>query len=337
MHARLDAVAVVGEMYSTQPGPVPYLVFMQLFNELLSDPRAVTPMEPCEELQERFRAACMAVSMGVTDEEGRADERVQEFQSRILPIWREKLGPVDFRQYEDILRGMSLRRRKALQEEERGSSQIIAANEKSNALLRRLRLIDGEGDPVTDDDSASVIFVAEVDAPDETEPGEGPEAVAVPPPPATVPAAAAEQEGAPVFESMSAMCRSIRQGLLAPEPGEKDGAGFASYRVGVRSVSARRAHVSGKDYAVLVADIGYSSLAGGLEEMDVIAAAMGYKKMASGAYMRKSEEYIQTLKAKADKVSVASAQTGDAPPADLPSQLTTLHWDIGELLERMGA
>jgi hypothetical protein len=65
MLSSADAMGKIQQIYMEGTRPVPYLTFMNVFNELLTDPIKVIPKEPSEELKEGFRAVCMAVNVGV--------------------------------------------------------------------------------------------------------------------------------------------------------------------------------------------------------------------------------------------------------------------------------
>lgn len=304
---RVDPVGKISDIYTDGTREVPYLTFMHIFNDLLADPMNVVPREPSEELMGTFKAACMAVGVGVSDSEGRAEQRVKEFQENVFAVWKEKLSRKDFMQFEDILRGAALRKRKAEEKSRAGKTSLSGRTKKSSALLKRLRLIDA----------------------DEALEGEGttePEK-----PGAAAPPAAQEPER---FESMSAMCRSIRAGQVSCEFGPGDGRTLGHYAMGAHEVTVRLAEASGQNYVVLTVNVGYSSLAGGVEMMGVIAEAMGYVKMGESQFMRKDEDFVHTLKAQKEKASLASA-SANGVPGDVAAQLTRLHWDLGELLERM--
>jgi hypothetical protein len=308
MAARIDHVAKVAEMYKDGGRQVPYLTFMHIFNDLLSNRMAVVPREPSDELKDKFRAACMAVGLGVTDPEGRAEKRVEEFNTRVLPVWQQKLAPEEYREFEDIMRGGGLRRRRApAQAEQKG---MVGTSEKSSALLRRLNLVE-----------------------DSPPPEEGPASASPPPAPPPEPAGQAPA----TFESMSDLCQAIRDGQVTAGVGEAHGEPFARYRISEREVSVRLAQASGQDYVVLTLDPGRGGAGGAPEGMDPIAAAMGYLRVKQGAYVRKGDDFVHTLKAMPNKISLASTPAKGALGSDLQAQLTKLQWDLGEILERMDA
>ena len=343
MQPRIDPLGKVLEMYNDGSRQVPYLTFMHVFNDLLEDPLAVVPKEPSDELKDTFRAACMAASIGVTDTEGRAAQRLKEFQTKVLPLWKDKLGRKEFRQFEDVIRGGGLRRRRALAAREKSTS-FVAANEKSSALLRRLQLVSQPDDERGEPSPAVKPWQQEADA-EPVAPSEPEQPVPVPPAqPAPKPEPPWQADDRPTeaimehvstFESMSALCKALHDGRLKPETGDGGSVEFARYQLSGQRVAVKLARSGQQHYVVLAVAVGHASLAGGLEAMDVMAGAMGYLKMAQGAYMRKDDEYVHTLKAGPARISMASA----APPGDreghLVTQLTRLQWDLGELLERM--
>jgi len=328
MQPRVDPETRVAELYAEGQAQVPYLTFMYLFNHLLDDPMDVTPKKPTEEREPTFRAVCMAVSLGIGESEGRADERISEFREHVVPVWKESMTPADFREFETMLSGQRRHVRPRREREEDSGSHLVASNPQSSALLKRLRLID---------------------VPDADEGSAGPQAVPPPPPPPAAPAAPAKTEPAATlgleevdddtFESMSALCRAIRNEKLDADCGDKEGVTrtVAVYRTGKHRVTVKVAFTSGQPYTILVIPLGHAKVAGGEVGMDAIAGAMGYKRVGKLAYVRKDGDTVHTLKVRPDAISLASTAGGSGTRMSLPAQLTSLHWDMGELVERMEA
>jgi hypothetical protein len=319
MQPRVDPETRVSELYAEGRSQVPYLTFMYLFNRLLDDPMTVSPKKPTEKRQPIFRAVCMAVSLGVTDPEGRAEYRVTEFREHVVPVWQESMTAAEFREFDSMLAGQRRQLRTRRSTEDESDSQIIAANAQSSALLRRLRLIDvpadeEEGTPVTQESPP--------------EPAQ--------PPPSTLGLEEVEDDS---FESMSALCRAIRDEKLDAACGDEEGVTrtIAIYHTGKHRVAVKVAVSSGHPYTILVIPIGLSHVAGGEPAVDAIAEAMGYKRVATLAYMRKDGDTVHTLKVKPKATSLASTAGDAGTRMSLPAQLTSLHWDMGELVERMEA
>jgi hypothetical protein len=317
MHPRTDAVGKITDLYKEGEGQVPYLTFMHVFNDLLRDPMELVPEEPSEELQDKFRAACMAAGMGVVDPEGRADQRVAEFHDKLVPVWKEFLSPQDWHDMESLLQGEALRRRRARRKEEEDSQFDLErpVNDKSSALLARLKLIDSDAAPQQ-----------------EGAPEAEPVSATGTPRPAQQMVPPAEPEG--LYESMSALCRAIREGQIDVVPGDDSGRELGAYRLNTHSVTVKLARASGQTYAVLTADAGLKDISGGEDVMNDIAEGMGFIQMTRQAYMRKQEERVHTLKAMKKKVSLACAVKED-DMKNIGALLNGLHWDMGELLERI--
>jgi hypothetical protein len=312
-------VGKITDMYKEGEGEVPYLTFMHVFNDLLRDPMAIEPKEPTEELKEKFRAACMAAGMGVLDPEGRAGQRVKEFRENIVPVWKGFLEEEEFRETQALLRGEALRRRRERQRELEESQFDLErpTNEKSSALLARLKLIDTDEEPDQQDEKKDTGKVRATGAP-------RPAPSAVPP---------AEPEG--VYESMSSLGRAIRGGQVELTATDDSGHELGVYRLNTHSVSVKLARASGQVYAVLTANAGTEDISRGPAAIDDIAEQMGFIKMAPQAYMRKQENRVHTLKAMEKKVSLACAVSEDDLDEKIVSLLNRLHWDMGELLERI--
>lgn len=312
MHPRTDPVGKVSEMYKEGESQVPYLTFMHIFNDLLEDPLRVVPRKPSEELKEKFRAACMAVGMGIVDPEGRAEQRVNEFKTRVVPVWLETMDERESRDTDALLRGVRRRPRSdPKQSDDTHFDLNKPVSEKSSALLARLRLIDvGNAQ-----ESSDTVTATGTPAPGE----------------ALAPAAAADG----VYGSMSEICRAISRGLIKVAPGDDQGRMLGKYSISGHTVSVKLARASGQVYAVLTTDMGVDTVNGGTAAMDEMAASMGFLKMTGNAYMRKQEQHVHTLKAMPKKVSLACAVSENDLGEAIVSLLSRLHWDMGELIERM--
>ncbi len=139
MLSSADAIGKIQQIYMEGSRPVPYLTFMNVFNDLLEDPIKVIPKEPSDEMKERFRAACMAANVGVYDTEGRGDDRVSEFKEKVLPVWREKLPADEFTKFDDIIEG-AMRAKFRDENQKRAAADTVSESGslKTSELLRRL-------------------------------------------------------------------------------------------------------------------------------------------------------------------------------------------------------
>ena len=120
----IDPIKSIEKMHQEGLHKVPYPVFLNCFNKLMEDPIRGKPAKPTDELEPFFRAACMALDMGVADSLGRAEDRQKEFFGRVLPLWKEALPQAKFQPYQDILNA-TIRKRldKERREKEKGEAE----------------------------------------------------------------------------------------------------------------------------------------------------------------------------------------------------------------------
>ncbi len=142
MMPKVDVLSKIEDFYMADR-PVPYLTFMNVFNDLLSDPVKVAPKEPSEELKAKFRAACMAANVGLIDTEGREEERLDEFYHKVVPVWDAKLPLAEARELEGIRQG-KLREERRREAEERAKAATRQAETRSRELLEKLGLEGAE-------------------------------------------------------------------------------------------------------------------------------------------------------------------------------------------------
>jgi hypothetical protein len=302
MLANIDPIAKIQQLYKDKR-PVSYLTFMQVFNDLLEDPAALVVKDPTHALREKFRAACMAVRVGVIDTEGRGEERVREFREKILPLWESKLPPEEFRKYRQILGAPP----KSADEEERSESAFRNAPAKTSALLKRLRLVGSD---------------------------QGDEAA--PPVPDGYGVAMKTAVEAPRFESVDQVCKAILDEKLIPEFLPRLArAELAWYRLGNVDVAVSLAHSDEKKYTILTAETGYAAVPGVQERLDGIAAEMGYVRQGRQAYARWDAECVYTLKVGPGKINVAVSAANVSAAENVVRHIQKAHMDLGELIERM--
>lgn len=303
MLSRSDMMGKILQLYK-EGRPVPYLTFMHMFSDLLADQHDLVPEEPTDALRETFRAACMCAAVGLFDLEGRGEQRISDFREKIYPYWKAKLGPKEFAPYEDIVEGAERRKRAA--EEKALAAQ--APDERARQLLQKLGLVPGGA----------------------KRPG--------PPPAADKPAApkpAAPKPGG-TFGNVDELCKAIRDGDLKAEylPREKAPV-LARYPLDDHQVSVKLARAGGKTYVVLSIGIGREDIQDGAERLDLLAAEMGYRRMADFAYMRKDDDFACTVSVGPHVTNMAcAADETDADPATV-RRIQRLHRELGELVERM--
>jgi len=298
MRPKADIVGKVQELYM-EGRPVPYLTFMKLLNDLLADPMAVVPRKPSGELREEFRAACMAVNVGILDTEGREDQRAREFREKIYPVWKAALPAAEFAQYDEILQGKLRQKGQRRPHEQQPVAQ--EAGDRSQELLRKLGLA-----------LAAPRAAAE---PAESRP---------------------RTEGPRRFASVDEFRAAIRSGQLkahyAPRGQEGE---FARYAVGGVEMIAKLAEADGRRYTVLTVGVGRSGIPGAQERIDELAAEMRYVRMADYAYMRRDGGFVYTLTVGPNASNIACAASEEGAENELALRIERLHRDLGELVERM--
>lgn len=316
MLPRVDIAGKIQQLYM-EGRPVPYLTFMHVFNELLADPAQLVPKEPSDALRENFRAACMCVNVGIIDAEGRDEQRIREFREKVYPLWQAKLPSEDLAKYEDILGGgLRDRRRDEAHEKEEIAAQ--QATDRSRELLKKLGLVELEEEPV-------------VPGP---VPVELPRRVA---PPEPAPAELSRRPGAPArFDSIDELCEAIGSGRMTVlyTTREEDMA-FARYGLDDLEVLVKLAEVERRQYTVLTLEVGRSGLGEPAQRIDDFAAEMGYLRMADFTYMRRDQEFVYTLKVGPNSTNMACAATEEGAEEEVVRRIQKLHWDLGELLERL--
>ncbi len=307
MLSKADMMAKIQQLYR-EDRPIPYLTFMHVFNDLLENPRELRPKEPCDELRETFRAACMCAAAGIFDREGRADQRLVEFREKICPRWKEKLGAEQFLPYEDIMEAAKRRRARAIRDLE--ESQGI--DDRSRELLRKLGLVRKPG----------------------------PEAAAPPteePAPAAPPAPDAPASADPgIFENVDELNRAIRHGSLKDEYGPLDSpVDLARYRMGRREVTVRLVRTGGMTYVILTAPVSLDDVPNVRARLDGLVGQMGYTRRAEFAYIRKDKEFTYTAGFGPHVANMACLAGEAREDRATVRRINLLHRELGELLEKM--
>jgi len=302
----VDAVTKIEQLYEGRKGPVPYVVFMEVFNDLLEDPRELHPRTPSQELFRTFRAACMAVTLGVLDPEGRDQQRLKELREIVIPVWREKLPKEQFGEIDAML---NVPKRRRAERRARQGLELPAtpkATGKSGELLLKLGLI--EAGPK--DDTA----VVEPTEEQEEEPLEQPRS----------------------FDSVTELCRAVSEGALRVRYWRReDNREFARYLYEGLEVVVRLAAADEHYYVVLTAAVGRPSGADAVQFMDETAARMGYVRMGEFAYLRRDGKLLQTLRVGKDRLSIACASEDQGSQRVIARRIQKLHWDLGELVDTL--
>ncbi len=297
MLSSVDPIGKIQQIYREGERPVPYPIFMSVFNELLIDEVEVEPKKPSEELKEKFRAVCMAVHAGVADPLDRGDQRIEEFYEKIHPVWKDALASEEFQKYDHILAG-KMRQKfqgKAGSEEEQ---EVQAAPAGSEKLFEKLGL--AEGAEAAAEEAAPAPGVSRFDTMGEL--------------------VAAAKEGEPPID-------------FAPRGAERV---WARYAIEDHEVEIRLARAEEKLYVVLRTDVGYDAIPEAEVRVTDYAAAMGYVRAIGLTYLRQDDDLVCTLKVAQDSLSIASGLPADSSDEDVLVQLQRSHRELGELVENLG-
>jgi len=329
MLSSADPIAKIQQYYMDGRWEVPYLTFMGVFNELLEDPVAVKPKQPSSALREAFRACCMAVNVGVTDREGRGDERVAEFRDSVLPVWRKAMPPEQFARYEDILSGQMRQRA----QDERGA----AVQEPGPEIEDEDEDVTGEVETPTPGSAKASALLRRLGIASDAEQAEPPAGGAPAAPAAETPQEAATREAATgEFSSVDALVMALRSGAKPIEYAPRGVSGeFAHYAMDDLTVTVRLAEAEDRTYTVLTARVGHGDDEEAGAAVTDLAADLGYVRIRDFAYIRETEDLVYTLKMGPDTTSIACATSAAAEDETVVLRIQRSHRDLGELVERL--
>ena len=339
MLSSADAIGKIQQLYTDGTRPVPYLTFMNVFNDLLDDPVKVVPKEPTDELKEKFKAACMAVHVGIYDTEGRGDDRANEFRSKVLPVWKAKLPAADFAKFNDILEGSPLAKAAKEEEKRAGADTVTESTSLKTAdLLRRLGIAADDKAPKEKPKAAAPAKPAPAEKSGEEafeleSPGgvalEEPESEVLPPLKGGLPS---------VFASIDDLVSALRQGGLLPQFSSRDDLQpFARYRIGAQEVQVRLVNGNTRNYVIGAVNLGYASIPEGHEQVGTIAQEMGYRKSEDQTYRRTEGDFLLRVRIEANRVDLPCGYPKGGGVDITIQQLQKVHRDMGELLERLGS
>ncbi len=325
MLSSADAIGKIQQIYMEGNRQVPYLTFMNVFNDLLEDPVNVVPKEPSDELAEKFRAACMAANVGVYDQEGRSEDRVREFKEKVYPAWQEALPPQKFEKYRDIIEG-KLRERRAERKKAGGAKAEPGASRTSD-LLQRLGITPAEAEE------------------EETEPAreevEGLELVAEPAEEAQTeraqaPTVVESQQWPEVFDTVDDLVTAIQQEELELDYLPRDERSvFARYMLGDKEVTVFLVSGNTRNYVTVSVDQGYPDALNVRQMADSTALEMGYRPTSEFYYRRMEGDYLLRIRLWPDRVDMACGYPKGADREVVVQQIHKLHRDLGELIERL--
>ena len=340
MLSSADALGKIQQYYTDGSRQVPYLTFMNVFNDLLADPVKIVPKEPTEELKEKFRAACMAVNIGIYDTEGRGDDRAREFREKILPVWKAKLPVTEFAKCNDILEG-GMRAKAVKEEEKRAGADTVTESTslKTADLLRRLGIAPDEK---AGQEKPKAAAPAPAKAASPQQPGEeafeleSPGGVALEEPD-TSEVLPPRQGGLPaVFASIDELVEALRQGrLLVAFSAREDAAPFARYRIGNQEVQVRLVDGNTRNYVIGAVGVGYARIPDGQKLLDGIAQDMGYRKTEDLTYRRKEGDFLLRFRIEPNRVDLPCGYPKGGGLDIAIQQLQKVHRDMGELLEML--
>ncbi len=367
MLSSADAMGKIQQIYMEGTRPVPYLTFMNVFNDLLEDPINVVPKEPSDELKERFRAACMAVNVGVYDTEGRGDDRVSEFKEKVLPAWKAKLSADEFTKFEGIIEGTMRAKFRDDSQKRAGADTVSESGSlKTSELLRRLGIAPDEPQAAAPAREEPRVTGHAVHEEPEIEIDVTPKAPAAKPAPAKADEVvfdldsadgfeleapggavleepesseifASDEETLPrVFPTVDALLDAVRSERLRVHfRAREDMTPFATYRLGSHEVEVRLVDGNTRNYVIGAIAVGYSSLPQGEDAMDDIATDMGYKKTDGETYRRREGDFLLRIRAQADRIDMPCGYPKNDGADVVAQQIQRIHRDMGELLERL--
>ena len=305
----VDPVGKIQEFYLDGTRSVPYLTFMSVFSALMKDPVSLTPAEPREDLRETFRAACMAVNVGVVDKEGRAEKRVTEFREKIYTLWKKRLDPAEFAKYEEVINGAMRAKLREKEEKKRVAAQ--QESESSRRMLAKLGLLEMTEEEAPPPSAADVVASGDAELP-------------------------ARLAYAKRFNSIDEICKAVHGGemkpLYTPQQQNKE---FAKYPLGDREVTVKLAESSGQEYTILVIGIGSNDIPDAGVRLEEFAVDTGYSWVTDNAYIRRTPDLVFTLKMGREVTSLACTLVKGAKDPGVVAYLQRLHRDFGELVERL--
>ena len=338
MLSSADAIGKIQQIYTDGTRQVPYLTFMNVFNDLLEDRVKVVPSEPTEELKEKFRAVCMAVSAGIQDTEGRGDDRAREFNEKVVPVWKAKLPAAEFAKFDDILQG-AMRPKVPQPDEKRAGADTVTESTslRTADLLRRLGIAPDDkavqGKAPTPAAAAPAAAGKPGEEAFELESAGGaaleePETSEVLPPP---------HGGLPsVFPSIDELVDALRKGRLVMQFGSRDDVDpFARYRIGSQEVQVRLVDGNTRNYVIGAVNTGYARIPDGPKLAASSAIDMGYTKVEDQSYRRKEGDFLLRLRIEPNRVDLPCGYPKGGGVDITVQQLQKVHRDMGELLERL--
>lgn len=328
MLSSADAIGKIQQIYREGDRQVPYPTFIRIFNDLLADPQEVVPKPPGEELAEKFRAACMAVNVGVYDSEGRGEARIEEFMEEVYPVWKEEIPSEEFAKYEDIVEGEMRGKFGAAKEAQPEAAQPVeGAGEKTSELLKRLGIAPSE-----EEEEEEAEAVGEAEAPEEELEGLELEVE-----PSDEEAARADTIVIPeVFDSVDELVSAVQRDRLEikwhPRSDRKN---FATYRLTDYEVDVFLVEGNTRNYVICSVPEERPEVLNVSQQMDAMAAEMGYQKTDEFYYKRREGDFLLRIRIWPDRLDMACGYPKGGDADSLTQQIQKIHRDLGELLERL--
>lgn len=352
-----DPVETIKELYEEDTRRVPYPVFMRCYDKLLADPPDPAPASPSDELREHFRAVCMALDLGVADRQGRAEDRKEEFDEHILPVWKEYLPDSEWQSFREILEGTfrrrleEQRRRKQMQEakehrrleDEMTSEATRERGAKFASALDAAMRETGEEEEEEAETGAGEYpppptpeVEEEAPAP-RPSPGEptppGPAPSPEPEPPEEEEEEEKEERRAPVARTINALCRALTTGNLpvsysAPE----ERTPLAQYKIGEERIAVRLMQKDDSFYVVLGYGRSLRQVEGIQEKAASLAADRGYKPGATWTYEKAVDEAAQQIRLGNNSTYVTCRRAKRFGVEELAETIRRMHEDLIHLL-----
>jgi len=326
----IDPVGSINKMFLDGTRPVPYPLFMTCFNKLLKDPQRIEPNAPSENLQEHFRAVCMALDLGIADPTGRGEDRKKEFYQHVYPVWKQALPETEFQRYQEILDGTTRRRRLEERQEEqrRQAEQARLAMEQAAAEAAKVkqgpRFADLTKAVLEMEGSNGVVLTRQVRRPT--------------PRPArpSTPAIPGMEAAVPVHGSVEELIDALGAGEVPLQYAERGSKlSFARYAFRGENVSLQLVKTSNGYYLLLSYPRGYTQLAGAAEAVKAYMTGLGYEQ--TGPFFFEKTQGELTFKASLGAHSTNLAEKRGFPftSASLARALGGLHEKLVALIEEL--
>ncbi len=323
----VDPTASVSKMFRDGNRLVPYPLLMACLNRLLKDPSALAPHPPSEDLRPLFRAACMAVDLGVADPLERDEERKKEFFEHIYPVWRQSMSAEEFQPYQDILDGKTRQRMEQQREEEgrrraeEAQEALEKAAEEAAKPRQRLRFVDLTQAALEADEEVQEVADVGI-SPRPTRPARrrGPELIV-------------EDLTATLMDSVEDLADTLAAGELPIEYCDRrTRRPYARYRFGDENVTVQLLKTGHAYYLLLSYPRGFAELPGAPEAVQAVMVEMGYQQAGPFSFERVQSEFTFKVSVGAHSTNVVQKRGFPFTAAALGRAVEQLHADLVRIL-----